>query len=260
VSDDPTSSLLRGVRTLIGLAEMGKPVSFGVLAESLGLPPSSAHRILSVLKQAGYVRQDPTTGSYSPGTSFLRAAALFSVSSTYSEAVRDTLQSLVEQSGESAFYGAYLGESERFKFLTVQYSDHAIQYVSKIDTDYSLLWGASGRAIASLLPEDTLKGIYDREKDSGEGNTPLPPWKIFKDEMRQIREAGYCATSNSRFEGAHSVAAPIVGFEDRVIGCVGISMPSIRQSSSRISTLADLVRGAASHLSLIAQIGIDGAS
>lgn len=255
--EDPSSSILRGVRVLVGLAEMGKPVSFGTLAEALGLPPSSTHRILSALRQAGYVRQDPNTGSYSPGTSFLCAATAFCVSTTYPRMMREALDTLVEQSGESAYYGAYLAQSQRFRFVASRYSEHAVQYVSRADKTYSLLWGASGRVIAAFLPDRALKAIYDREKDSGEGNVPLPPWKTFRQEMEAVRTNGYCSTSNSRFDGAHSISAPVFGFDDRVIGCLGISMPSQRRDPGRIDGFAKLVIAAARQLSTIAQCAVE---
>lgn len=257
MAEDPTSSILRGVRALVGLAELGRPVSFGVLAEALQLPPSSAHRILSVLRQAGYVAQDPTTGSYSPGTAFLQAATAFCSASTYPRAVHDTLANLVANSGESAFYGAYHAEAQRYRFVAEFYSEHAIQYVSRADKLYSVLWGASGRSVAAYLPGKTLRALYEREKASAEGNHPLPSWEDFSAEMSWIREHGYSTTTNQRFEGAHSTAAPVFGLHERPIGSIGIAMPSVRRDESRLQEFAGLVRDAARQLSAVAQCGIE---
>lgn len=257
MAEDPTSSILRGVRALVGLAELGRPVSFGVLAEALQLPPSSAHRILSVLRQAGYVAQDPTTGSYSPGSAFLQAATAFCSASTYPRVVHDTLAELVANSGESAFYGVYHTEVQRYRFLTVLYSEHAIQYISRADKLYSVLWGASGRSVAAYLPEKSLRALYEQEKESTEGNEALLPWEAFSEEMAWIRELGYSTTTNQRFEGAHSTAAPVFGHHGRPIGSIGISMPSIRRDESRLQEFATLVREAARQLSTVAQCGIE---
>lgn len=256
MAEDSTSSILRGVRTLVALAELGRPVSFGVLAEALQLPPSSAHRILSVLRQAGYVAQDPATGSYSPGPAFLQAATAFCLATPYPRCVHDTLANLVASSGESAFYGAYHAEVQRYRFATVLYSEHAIQYMSRADKLYSVLWGASGRSVAAYLPEKTLRALYEREKASAEGNQPLPSWETLNSEFAKIREHGYSTTANQRFEGAHSMAAPVFGLHERPIGSIGISMPSMRRDESRLQEFADLVCAAARHLSAVAQCGI----
>jgi DNA-binding IclR family transcriptional regulator len=256
MTEDPNSSILRGIRTLMALAEAGGPVSFGVLAQALELPPSTTHRILSALRQAGYAVQDPATGSYSPGSAFLRAATLFSASTAFPQAVQASLDAVVEQSGESAYYGAYLGEMQRFRFVAQLYSEHAVHYVVRKEKDYSLLWGASGRSIAAFLPDKTLKAIYDREKDASEGNVRLPPWKELREQMAAIREQGYSTTNNQRFEGAHSIAAPVMGHNERVIGCVGISMPSMRRDEKKIATLAGLVMEEARSLSAVARCAV----
>jgi len=256
MTEDPNSSILRGIRTLMALAEAGGPVSFGVLAQGLELPPSTTHRILSALRQAGYAAQDAATGSYSPGSAFLRVATLFSASTAFPKAVQASLESLVEESGESAYYGVYLAELQRFRFVAQLYSEHAVHYVVRKDKDYSLLWGASGRSIAAFLPDKTLKAIYDREKDASEGNIRLPPWKELREQMAAIRGQGYSTTNNQRFEGAHSIAAPVVGHNERAIGCIGISMPSIRRDEKKIAVLAGLVMDAARNLSSVAQCAV----
>jgi DNA-binding IclR family transcriptional regulator len=255
--EDTSSSILRGIATLVGLAEAGRPVAFGVLASALQMPPSTVHRILRTLCQSGYAVQDPTTGSYSPGSAFLRASTLFCSGTSFPATVESALAAMVEQSGESAFYGSYLSEMQRFRFLAQLYSEHAVHYVLRKDKNYSLLWGASGRSIAAFLPEKTLQAIYEREKLEPQGNAPLPDWASFKKEMALIRAAGYCTTYNQRFEGAHAVAAPILGSGQRVVGCIGISMPSDRRDEGKIEALGALVMRWAQELSFVAQCAID---
>jgi DNA-binding IclR family transcriptional regulator len=252
MSDESNSSILRGVRTLIGLAEMGGSVSFGFLAEALALPASTTHRILAALKQAGYVEQDASSGSYRAGSAFLRAATLFSAASTYPQAVTAALERLVNCSGQSAFYGAYLAESRRFRFVGVRYSEHAVQYVAHPQKTYSLLWGGSGRAVAAFLPETTLKMIYECEKKLDEGLVALPDWEVFNQQMAIIREQGYSTTSGNRFEGAHSVAVPVMGAKGLVLGSLGFSMPSVRRDESKISELAAWLSEEAQQLSDVA--------
>lgn len=257
MSEDPSSSILRGVRTLVGLAELGKPVSLAVLAETLQLPPSSTHRIVTLLKKAGYVTQDPETGSYQPGPSFLRAATSFCSAGHFPRAASQALDGLVEEFSETAFYGGYMVESQRFRFISVKYSDHAIQYVAKFDKLYSPLWGASGRALAAYLPEPTLRAIYNRDRATSEGNAPLPPWEQLLVELAEVRAQGYCTTIGQRFEGAHSTAAAVFGRDSQVIGSIGITMPALRRDETRIPIFARRLAEVARDLSYVAQCAVD---
>lgn len=257
MKDESSSSLVRGIDTLVGLAEAGRPVAFSVLGASLRMPPSTVHRILQALRRAGYVTQDPATGSYSPGTAFLQAAAIFSSASTLPRAIASALNSLVERSGESAYFGLYMPQSQRMRFLSQVYSDHAVHYVLRTGEDYSLLWGASGRSIAAFLEPEVLKGIYDRGRKDAEGVSELPSWRDFQAAMKEIRAAGHSSSHNQRFEGAHSVAAPVIGSQGKVLGCMGICMPSMRRDPDRIDALAAMVKTAADQVSRVAQCVVE---
>ena len=78
--DSSHSSLLRSVRVLFGLVESGQATTVTRLAQALDLPVSTTHRILNVLRQAGYVVQHEDTGSYGPGMDFLRICTMLAAS------------------------------------------------------------------------------------------------------------------------------------------------------------------------------------
>lgn len=256
MGDDPQSTLLRSVRVLFGLAESGRPMTVTRLATALTLPASTTHRILNVLKQGDYVTQDEETGTYSPGGAFLRVAALMASSSAFPAMVNAAMRGLVEGSGESAFYGAYLNEVCRMRFVANLHSHHAIQYVMRTDQTYSLLWGASGRSIAAQLPEATLRAVYERERSSGEGVAPLPEWDGMWRLMQQIHHDGYAISDGQRNEGSHAIAAPILGANGAVIGCIGISMPLARREAEKTQRCVALVTAAAARLSSAATSAI----
>ncbi len=256
MSDDPQSTLLRSVRVMFGLAEAGKPISVTRLAAALALPASTTHRILNVLRQGGYVMQDENGGAYSPGPAFLRVATMMVSSSTFPTTVNVTLRQLVEASGESVFYGAYLNEVCRLRFVANLHSHHAIQYVMRTDPTYSLLWGASGRSIASRLPLETVRAAYEREKASGEGVAALPGWDGMWQLLQRIRHEGHAISDGQRYEGSHAIAAPVLGAGDTVMGCIGISMPSARRDGEKTARCVQLVAAAAAQLSMAASSAI----
>lgn len=256
MKEDPNSTLLRSVRVLFGLVEAGRPIAVSRLAQAVGLPASTTHRILNVLRQGDYVTQDAQSGNYGPGAAFLRVATLLASSSAFAPAVNSVLRSLVEDSSESSFYGVYLREVGRMRFLSNLHSHHALQLVMRTDQTYSVLWGASGRSIAAFLPEHVGRGLYEREKDSNEGAVPLPSWDALWRTFTEIRQDGFCASDSQRFEGSHAIAAPVRGADDAVIGCIGISMPSARREAAKTEHCAKLVLRAAEQLSAVARSAI----
>lgn len=251
--EDPQSTLLRSVRVLFGLIEAGRPMTVTRLATALGLPASTTHRILNVLKDAGYVAQNEDSGAYGPGPALLRASAMLSVAGTFQALVDATLAELCERSGESAFYAAYLRESQRLRFVKTLHSHHAIQYVLRPEQTYSLLWGATGDAIASCLPPQTLRAIYERDKDSGEGVAPVPDWETLQTHLRQVREQGHAISHGQRHEGSFAIAAPVVDAQGHPLGCVGIAMPASRHKPLNTPQSVELVTSAAERLCLAAR-------
>jgi DNA-binding IclR family transcriptional regulator len=256
MSDEAQSTLLRSVRVLFGLAEAGRPMTVTRLATVLALPASTTHRILNVLRQADYVMQDEETGAYSPGPAFLRVATVMVASSSFPASINDALRLLVDGSGESAFYGAYLEQVCRMRFIANLHSHHAIQYVMRTDQTYSVLWGASGRSIASQLPESTLRTIYEREKGGGEGVVPLAAWEEFLSLIRDTRATGYSVSDGQRYEGSHAIAAPVFSGNGAVIGCIGISMPLARKDPQKTARCIELVNACAIQLTRAARSAV----
>lgn len=224
------------------------------LAQALELPASTTHRILNVLRQAGYVAQNEDAGTYAPGIAFFRANAMVANASTFPSAIEATLAHLVEHSGESAFYAVYLSETQRLRFVKTLHSHHAIQYVLRRDQTYSLLWGASGRSIAAMLPDVVLRAIYDRERHSGEGVAELPGWDDLHADLQSIREQGHAVSHGQRHEGSVAIASPVVDAQGAPIGCVGVAMPSSRERPEKTRQCVAVVKAAAGQLTQLAAL------
>jgi IclR family transcriptional regulator, acetate operon repressor len=254
-----SSAVLRGVHVLLCLAEAGRPLSVKQVANALQLPTSTAHRILVLLTSAQYVTQDADDSRYRIGPGFLRPASTLLLLGPFYEAIERVQHELVERSGESAFYGAYLSETGRLRFIASLQSHHAIHYVTRTDLDYSLLRGASGWAVASVLPETTVRAVYLRECTEDQDQTRLPDWASLLHSLASVRRQGYAVSESQRAEGAHAIAAPVFAAESNVvIGCVGLSMPAARRRPELTAKHIDLVRLAAADLSVAAVSSFSG--
>ena len=227
------------------------------VANALNLPTSTAHRILKLLTSVQYATQE-SDSRYRTGPGFLRPASTLLSLGPFYQAIERVQQQLVERSGESAFYAAYLSEPGRLRFIASLQSHHAIGYVTRTDLDYSLLRGASGWAVASVLPETIVKAIYLRECTEDQHHAPLPDWGSMRSFLASIRQNGYAVSESQRTQGAHAIAAPVFGAESNVIGCVGVSMPAARRRPELTAKHIDLVRLAAADLSAAAAFSFSG--
>ncbi|VTU33081.1 Negative regulator of allantoin and glyoxylate utilization operons [Variovorax sp. PBL-H6] len=246
------------MHVLLLLAEAGRPLSVTQVANALQLPTSTAHRILKLLTSAQYATQDANS-RYRTGPGFLRPTSTLLLLGRFYEAIERVQQQLVERSGESAFYAAYLSESGRLRFIASLQSHHAIGYVTRTDLDYSLLRGASGRAVASVLPETIVKAIYLRECTEDQDHTRLPDWASMLSSLASVRRNGYAVSESQRAQGAHAIAAPVFAAASNVvIGSVGVSMPAARRRPELTAKHIDLVRLAAADLTAAAVSSFSG--
>ena len=83
-------------------------VRVGDLCLDLKLPRPTAHRLLSLLEQRGYVRHDPSTHLYAPGPGILRLAARRAVSSLV-QCSEPALVRLREETRETVNLGVVQG-------------------------------------------------------------------------------------------------------------------------------------------------------
>ena len=69
---NPAAKVLRALSWLVTKGDSHCGVR--ELATALNLPPSGAHRLLSILAQEGFVRRDPESSTYALGPNLLRLA------------------------------------------------------------------------------------------------------------------------------------------------------------------------------------------
>lgn len=239
--------LARGIELLTLMVD-SEQETHGVreLAGRLEVSPSTVHRLITDLERIGLVGRTPA-GSYRLGLEFLRLAWTTTARYPIHEISTDTLQDLVEQTGESAFFGIYSEPRRQMMFTLTVESPHPLRYTLPLQQWLPLHAGASGLAILANVPADIQEEVAHGELAALTDRTLTDATSLLA-RLTEIREAGYAITHGERIEGAIAIAAPVVG-SSGVIGSIGISLPEGRLNAAKASTLANTVRDAALRLS-----------
>jgi DNA-binding IclR family transcriptional regulator len=93
-----------------------------------------------------------------------------------------------------------------------------------------LFLGATSKVILANLPDRTLKSIYLGNEKVIRRALKVRDWSQFKDQVREIRRAGYSVTDSEVTKGRVGLAAPI-SRGDQVIA--GISLVAITSKADR---------------------------
>jgi DNA-binding IclR family transcriptional regulator len=232
------------------LAATPEPASLKLLAQTTGLHPSTAHRILAAMTASRIVeRQD--AGTYRLGIRLLELGNLVKSRINIREVALPHMQHLHEQIGESVNLG-------------IRHEDEII-YIERTSSGRSLVrvvYLVGGRAPLHLtsvgklfLAADGADKVRDYAKRTGlPGKTAhsLATLPALEKELDWIRRHDVAYDNEEAEVGLRCVAAPIRDDEGKLIGGLSVSAPSERHSAdwcALIKAAADNISHALGHRS-----------
>src|SRR5258708_13366832 len=137
-------TVARTIQIIRHLAEGPEDWALADLADTLGLPRSTMHRLLQLLQSQGVVEADPQSHRYRPGLELYRMASLLSTRMPIVRLVTPLLQEITAQCDETALLGLYLPDRRQMIFPPKVDSRHPVRYVLEMNVPLSPCWGATG--------------------------------------------------------------------------------------------------------------------
>lgn len=247
----------RGTRNPIGRAfrilswmasrENG-PAGVREIAKGVDMNPSTVHRLLGLLEEEGFVRQDEPGGGYIVGTALLRLALTASGSHPVRSAALPYMRALAEASGETVTLGLYDPVRRQTYVLAVVESEAPVRYVSKLHEWRDLHTGASGRAVMAFLPDDERRTVVERTQLAPATEHTITSAAELERVLAEVRERGYAFSQEERRLGGVGIAAPVFGPGRQVVGEVGVSVPTQRFVAADEPRLSRLVVACAAEI------------
>jgi IclR family transcriptional regulator, acetate operon repressor len=231
--------------------------TLGDIARSANLPRSTAHRLLGLMQQEGFVEADARTRQYRPGPEFYRIAATLSANMPIIPLAMPILHDIARRSDETTLLSMFYPKQLQKAFVAQVESSRSMRYVIELNTRGSMLWGASAHAILAFLDEPTTRvALGDHE------TSPSTGLKVNRNALRRelarIRTEGYARSVGERVETAVGIAVPVFGAEGLVKGSLSITYPESRMDEAHNRTLIVLLQDGARALSTA--LGWDGKS
>lgn len=234
---DTSGTVARTLAVLTVMAEAGGSVGVTDVAEALGLPMSTSHRLLDLLRGAGFVERDATERRYRLGLQFLRVASLVTQNTSFATLCRPALERLTARTGETSMYCEYLPDHspERHMAAYVAHCDspHSLRYRIALFEPAPVECGASGLAILSFLPPPLRASLIANPRPS-----PLtgkrPSSRALADLIESTRRKGYAFSSGEKLPDSIGVAVPVSLSEERPIGSLTLTVPLARFVKSKL--------------------------
>lgn len=248
MAEEPTSTVVRVVRMIQCVAEMGGEISVKEFAARLSLPPSTVHRLLKLLMSQGLIEQRASTQRYRAGRELFRISTLVTRQIGVDAIAGPILSAMRDACHETCYFALYLPASRRFVGAVVARSPHPLGYHFEPLMEQKVAWGAVGRCMLAYLPDDEIAKAVAEAGISPAGSA-APSLKDMKEILKDIRERGFACAEGEIFPEAIGFARVVFDAEGNVMGSLGITMPMIRYRPAMHKQLATLVVGKARELS-----------
>jgi DNA-binding IclR family transcriptional regulator len=207
------------------------------LATAVGQPRSTVHRLLSRLRESGFVEYDEDLQKYRVGFEFFRLASALYSQHGPRDAALPIMRELVERCGESVWLAAFGEEQFHIAYVAEQESQHTLRHRAPIGRTASLVDGACGLAIMAALPE--------REALAARRTVLRPIPADLDVRLEQVRARGFAVERRAESDDAVLVAAAVCDARERPVGSIAIVLPAHRFLPSSEAVLGEMVRQAA---------------
>lgn len=233
------------VLDILDLLGSGKPMDADQVAQALGLPASSAYRLLRTLRERHLVFQPPGSTTFQIGFAAVRWAETARQSLDLVGLARPSLQQLAEATQETTS-------------LTLLHGDCAVtadviegQGPVRVAPDRGRMLplhsGAACKAILAFLPPD----FVPRDLGVQLGPKRVKTLAALRADLAATRERGYAVSVEEVYEGASAAAVPIFLAGSTPVASLAVSAPVARMNDKRLKQLANLLLSEATRLNSI---------
>jgi DNA-binding IclR family transcriptional regulator len=159
------------------------------VSRELGIAPSTAHRLLAMFEQFGFLHQEERNSLYMIGPALVEIATSISGHIDIETAVRPHLIDLVAEVNETALLCILRGD--RSLYLDAVESTHALRAVSQNGRSIPAYATAGGKALLAELSPPELRRIFPLEDLKRMTPKTVASRTSLTGELRRIRERGY---------------------------------------------------------------------
>jgi DNA-binding IclR family transcriptional regulator len=237
-------SVDRALTILEMLARSGEAGVTEIAAE-LGVHKSTAFRLLATLESHRLVEQDGDRGRYRLGVGNLRLAGATTARLDLVTEARPVCRQLAADTGETV--NITVRSETSALYLDQVAGSSALQSHNWVGQHIPLHATSNGKVLLSELSEADRKSAL-RELPRFTDKTVTKRSEL-KDELEQVREAGYAVAVDELETGLTAAAAPIRNAHGDVIASMSLSGPTFRLTEERLAEVIPQLVAAATEVS-----------
>lgn len=241
------TSLDKALALLDALGRLGH-AGIKALSQTTGIPPSTVHRLLSVLAQGSYVRQDPKNREYRLSIKLLELGAKVRSGLDLAGLAGPFMKRLARQSGETVNLVVF----DNVEAVYVEQESETrsmLRMFTRVGARVPLYCSGVGKAFLATWDEQAVRGYFRRARALRRTPRTILDVEKLLGELAVIRGTGYAVDNEEMEEGVRCAAAVVYRFQGQVAGAMSISGPSARLPLERMPEAGAMLLREASALS-----------
>src|SRR5271157_1417755 len=245
---DQVQSLVRALALLNRITESSDEGAILTdLAQQVGLPSSTAHRLLTTLEQERYVRFNHEGRLWAVGVQAFVVGCTFTKTRSLAGIARPHMRHLMEDGGETVNL-AVEDEGEAVYLSQVE-CRQLMRVFARPGSRVPLHCSAVGKAILSATSDKKLSKILHRHGMPRLTVKTIISPSALRADLERVRATGYAVDDEEHAVGLRCIAAPIFDETGDCIGAASASGPTARIGEERIAQLGALVLKASQAIS-----------
>ncbi|MCU9594498.1 IclR family transcriptional regulator [Caldibacillus thermolactis] len=241
------SSVINAMRILRLFSFKQKELSFTQIVHLLDLPQSTVHRLISTLKEEGFLSKNPKTNHYRLGLRILSlGGAIYSHLELYKESL-PIIKSLSKKLNETAHI-CHMENNKVVYLYRTETLHPEDRLVTQIGRTSPIHCTSEGLCILAFQEETFIKQYLNQKFFAFTPYTFTKPDQLYQ-LLEQIRDQDYCVLTSSYFENYISISSPIRNHEKHVIASLTVIGSVKRITEEKLPTFINEIKHSASKIS-----------
>jgi len=237
----------RALDIIACIAERNGELAIDGIVEAVGLPKTTAFRVLATLEARGFVQRHPQLQTYRLGPLALIVGARALGDLDIRRIARPHIERLMAETSETVHLSVLSQDSA----LCIDKIDsmRSVRMSSYVGFRDPLHCSGVGKALLAFQPDAMQKDLVARIPLPRRTPHTITSRKALQKQLIAIREKGYATDIEEIEEGLACIAAPIRDHTGQVVASVSISGPTTRVNDATLAELIPAVLACAAAIS-----------
>ena len=224
------SSIDKTLSILEFISGNSRGVSLADIVKSLGIPKTTAFRILGVLLAREYVGWDRDSEQYSIGLKTLEIGLSGLIGQNIVEISIPHMQDLSLALGETSFLAVH----NRGDVVYLYKAEGTLSMVTRctLGSRRPAYCTGLGKAILANLPIEESERVFEKPLEKLTDKTVVDRIALLE-EFARIRQDGYAVDDEGIEYGLYCMAVPVFDYTGRVVAAISVSGPIERMHENR---------------------------